>query len=73
VEDDEEGETFWKIYHGIRMTGMPSFRETLSEDQIWKITLFLKDMDALSPAAQKAWNAVPSQAREGKKAKGEKK
>ena len=63
VEDDEEGETYWKIYHGIRMTGMPSFRDSLTNDQIWKITLFLKNMDSLSPAAQKAWKAVPSAAR----------
>ena len=24
VEDDPEGETYWKIKHGIRLTGMPS-------------------------------------------------
>lgn len=62
VEDDEDGENYWKIYHGIRLTGMPSYRATLTEDQIWKITLFLKHMDDLSPAATKAWKAVPSQA-----------
>ncbi|MEO9135971.1 MAG: cytochrome c, partial [Casimicrobiaceae bacterium] len=24
VEDDPEGESFWKVKHGIRLTGMPS-------------------------------------------------
>jgi mono/diheme cytochrome c family protein len=62
VEDDEDGETYWKLYHGIRMTGMPSFRETLSEDEIWKIALFLKNMNALPPAPERAWEAVPSAA-----------
>ena len=62
VTDDEEGETYWKIYHGIRMTGMPSYRATLSETQMWQITLFLKHMDALTPRADKAWKAFPSQA-----------
>ena len=62
VTDDDEGETYWKIYHGIRMTGMPSYRATLSETQMWQITLFLKHMDALTPRAEKAWKAVPSQA-----------
>jgi thiosulfate dehydrogenase len=62
VTDDEEGETYWKIYHGIRMTGMPSYRGTLTETQMWQITLFLKHMDALTPGAAKAWKAVPSQA-----------
>lgn len=63
VEDDEDGETYWKLYHGIRMTGMPAFRDALSEDELWKITLFLKNMDSLPPAPQKAWEAVPSAAR----------
>jgi mono/diheme cytochrome c family protein len=65
VTDDEEGETYWKIYHGIRMTGMPSYRGTLSETQMWQITLFLKHMDALTPRAEKAWKALPSQAAAG--------
>ena len=60
VEDDEDGETYWKLFHGIRMTGMPAFRESLSEDQLWKIALFLKNMDSLPPRPQKAWAAVPS-------------
>ncbi|MDE2489970.1 MAG: cytochrome c [Elusimicrobia bacterium] len=62
VEDDDAGETYWKVFHGIRMTGMPSFHHTLSEEQIWQVTLFLQHMDKLSPKAEKAWKAVPSQA-----------
>lgn len=63
VEDDEEGETYWKIAHGLRMTGMPAFRGTLTEEQLWQVTLFLKNMDSLPPAPLKAWKAVPSAAR----------
>jgi thiosulfate dehydrogenase len=62
VEDDPAGYTYWKVFHGIRMTGMPSFHHTLTEQQIWQVTLFLQNMDKLSPAARKAWKAVPSQA-----------
>lgn len=58
VEDDPEGATYWKIDHGVRWTGMPSWAATLSEQQMWTITLFLKHMDKLSPAAQQAWQAV---------------
>ncbi|MDE2447987.1 MAG: c-type cytochrome [Gammaproteobacteria bacterium] len=58
VEDDSEGVTYWKIAHGIRWTGMPSWKATLSEQQMWTIALFLKHMDKLSPAAQQAWQAV---------------
>jgi mono/diheme cytochrome c family protein len=62
VEDDSEGETYWKVHHGIRLTGMPGFSQTLTDTQQWQVTLFLKHMDALSPAVEKAWKALPSQA-----------
>lgn len=58
VEDDPEGFSFWKIKHGIRWTGMPAWKETLSDQQIWALALFLKHMDRLPPAAQSAWQNV---------------
>ncbi|MDH5340668.1 MAG: c-type cytochrome [Rubrivivax sp.] len=58
VEDDPEGESFWKIKHGIRLTGMPSFAQSLSDQEIWTLALFLKHMDKLPPAAQQAWAQV---------------
>ena len=58
VEDDPEGETFWKIKHGIRLTGMPAFTRTLSDDQIWTLALFLKHMDKLPAAPQREWKAL---------------
>jgi thiosulfate dehydrogenase len=60
VEDDPEGVTYWKIDHGIRFTGMPSFGKTLNDRQIWQLTLFLKHMDGLPPAPQRIWKAVKS-------------
>jgi thiosulfate dehydrogenase len=55
VEDDPEGTTYWKVAHGIRFTGMPAFRETLSDHEIWQIALFSKHMDSLPPGARSAW------------------
>lgn len=60
VEDDPEGVTYWKVAHGIRLTGMPAFGKTLTDEQIWQLALFLKHMDQLPPGPQKAWTAVPS-------------
>ena len=57
VEDDPAGETYWKIKHGIRMTGMPAFTATLDDTQIWQLALFLKHMDSLPPGPQKVWKA----------------
>ena len=58
VEDDPEGYSFWKIKHGIRWTGMPSWKDTLTDQQIWALALFLKHMDKLPPAAEQAWQKI---------------
>jgi mono/diheme cytochrome c family protein len=47
VTDDPPGETFWKIANGIRLTGMPRFNQSLSETQIWQISLLLANADKL--------------------------
>ena len=60
VEDDPEGWTFWKIKHGIRLTGMPSWKDALDDKQIWTLALFLKHMDKLPPAADAEWKALPA-------------
>jgi thiosulfate dehydrogenase len=60
VEDDPEGFSFWKIKHGIRLTGMPSFGTSLDDTQIWQVALFLKRMDSLPPSVQRVWAKVPS-------------
>ena len=58
VEDDTEGTSYWKIKHGIRLTGMPSWAASLNDRQIWTLALFLKHMDKLPPRAQLAWTQV---------------
>lgn len=58
VEDDPEGISFWKIKHGIRWTAMPSWKDTLNDQQIWTLAQFLNHMDKLPPAAQAAWEKV---------------
>jgi mono/diheme cytochrome c family protein len=62
VEDDPEGVTYWKIDHGIRFTAMPSFGKSLTDKQLWQLTLFLKHMDKLPGAPESAWKAVKSEA-----------
>jgi thiosulfate dehydrogenase len=66
VEDDPEGVTYWKVTHGIRFTGMPSFGKALGDRQLWQVTLFLKHMDALPAAAERVWKSVPSVANAGR-------
>jgi mono/diheme cytochrome c family protein len=47
VTDDPVGETFWKVQNGIRLTGMPGFRASLTEDQIWQVSQLLAHADKL--------------------------
>lgn len=51
VDDDPVGETYWKVENGIRLTGMPAFKGTLSEDQIWQVSQVLANAPKLQPAA----------------------
>jgi thiosulfate dehydrogenase len=41
VTDDPAGETFWKIQNGIRLSGMPAFKGSLSDEQIWQVSELL--------------------------------
>jgi thiosulfate dehydrogenase len=47
VTDDPPGETFWKVSNGIRLTGMPGFNQSLSEEQMWQISMMLANADKL--------------------------
>lgn len=58
VEDDPEGASYWRVKHGVRLTGMPSWSSTLTDQQIWTLALFLKHMDKLPPGPQAAWKQV---------------
>jgi len=49
VTDDPVGETYWKIENGIRMTGMPSFKKALTDDQAWQIAAVVASADKLPP------------------------
>ena len=47
VTDDPPGETYWKVSNGIRLTGMPGFKNTLSHTELWQVSLLLADADKL--------------------------
>lgn len=49
VTDDPAGETYWKVANGIRLTGMPGFKGSLTDDQMWQVSLMLAGADKLPP------------------------
>jgi mono/diheme cytochrome c family protein len=52
VTDDPEGETFWTVTHGIRLSGMPGFAAILSDTERWQVTMLLAHADKLPRAVQ---------------------
>jgi thiosulfate dehydrogenase len=52
VTDDEAWETYWKVYGGIRMSGMPGFSDSLSETKMWQVSVLLRNADKISPAVK---------------------
>ncbi len=54
VTDDEPGESYWKIFNGIRLSGMPGFSKSLSETQMWQLALLLANADKLPDSAKAA-------------------
>ena len=55
VTDDPEGATYWKLTHGIRLSGMPGFGGALSDTQRWQVTMLVAHADKLSGAVQAAF------------------
>lgn len=51
VTDDPAGETYWKVANGIRLTGMPGFKGSLSETEMWQVSLMLANEDKLPARA----------------------
>ena len=60
VTDDEAWESYWKVENGIRMSGMPGFKDALSETQIWQATVLVKNADKISEAVKKELTAGAS-------------
>jgi mono/diheme cytochrome c family protein len=41
VTNQPVGEIYWKTVYGIRLTGMPGFRGSLSDTEVWQISVLL--------------------------------
>ena len=42
-------QVFWIVKHGIKMTGMPAFKDTESDETIRNIAAFVEHMEGMSP------------------------
>ena len=56
--DMPENQNFYIIQHGIRLSGMPAWKQALNEQEMWQVTTFLSHMDKLPPQVSDAWKAA---------------
>jgi mono/diheme cytochrome c family protein len=47
VTDDPPGKIYWKVENGIRLTGMPGFKDMLTPAQMWQVSQMLAHADKL--------------------------
>jgi mono/diheme cytochrome c family protein len=59
VTDDPAWETYWKAKNGIRLTGMPAFKASLDDTQIWQVSVLVANADKLSPAVKATLTSPP--------------
>jgi len=52
VTDDPLGETYGIVANGIRLTGMPAFRDSLSDAELWQVSQFVAHANELPNSAR---------------------
>lgn len=56
-QDWKPRELFWIVKHGIKMTGMPSWRESMPDDKIWDVVAYLEATRVMPPQTYVEWRA----------------
>jgi thiosulfate dehydrogenase len=51
---------FWIVKHGVRYTGMGAWDGEMSDDNIWTVVTFLRNLRSLPPDVQAEWRGQPS-------------
>ena len=59
VQHWSDAELFWIIQNGVRLTGMPAWRSSISDNDTWKLARFIHNLPRLDAAS--ASTAAPSQ------------
>jgi thiosulfate dehydrogenase len=59
VTDDPPQESYWKAQNGIRLTGMPSFKGTLNDTQLWQVALLVAHADTIPDSVKKVLAPEP--------------
>ena len=54
VTDDPASESYWKAANGIRLSGMPAFKDKLTTTQLWQVSQLVAHADAIPEPVKSA-------------------
>ncbi len=66
MQQRSDAELYWVVKNGIKMTGMPAFGPTHSNDELWSIVGFLRRMPGMQAKEYEASVRETSQRKAGK-------
>jgi thiosulfate dehydrogenase len=59
VTDDPPQESYWKAANGIRLTGMPSFKNVLTDTELWQVAQLVANADKIPDSVKKVLAPEP--------------
>jgi mono/diheme cytochrome c family protein len=62
VQHWSDAELFWIVQNGVRLTGMPAWRSSISDDNTWKLARFIHNLPRIDAASASAAAPSPAQA-----------
>jgi hypothetical protein len=54
----KDGEIYYVIHNGIRLTGMPAWGKSEKDEDSWKLVLFIRHLPQLTPAEEREMEAL---------------
>jgi mono/diheme cytochrome c family protein len=52
IGNEPVGQNYWIVANGIRLSGMPAYRGTLTEEELWQVSQFLSNRDKLTQSVK---------------------
>lgn len=54
-----DAQIFWITKYGVRYTGMGAWKDLATDEQLWKVAMFLSRVDSLPPDLAERWKNPP--------------
>lgn len=53
VTDDPVSESYWKVENGVRLSGMPAFKNKFNNTQVWQVSLLVAHANEIPESVKK--------------------